>query len=157
MVGLGLYRLRRVEGSSIAAQVVQKELCLRHCRTLSRLSQLRIVNRLPEALGSSYSLHQHQQLLNHPNLHLTSRRIVSASLGHSEAGSVFRSSVVSEGSRSVSRSHSRSTGVGLGGGVQRTPFGKVRQRSKLWTRRSEDERRESQGGATGSGSTTRRN
>jgi len=142
VVGLGLYRLRRVEGSSIAAQVVQKELCLRRCRTLSRLSQLRIVNHLPEALGSSYSLHQHQQLLNYPNLHLTSRRIVSASLGHSEAGSVFRSSAVSEGSTSVSGSHSQ-TGVGLGGGVQRTLFGKVRQRSKLQTRRSEDERRES--------------
>lgn len=70
--------------------------------------------RLPEASRSSYSLHQHQQPLNHPNLHFTSRRIVSASSGRSEASLVFPSSTVSGGSGSVSRSHSRSTAVGLG-------------------------------------------
>ena len=116
--------------------------------------------RLPEALGSdrsSYSLHQHQQPLNHPNSRLTSRHIVSASSGYSEASSVFRSSTVSGGSGSVSGFHSRSMGVGLGGGVQRTPFGKVRQRLKLRTRRSEDESWKSQGSLTGLGSTTRRN
>ena len=64
---------------------------------------------LLEALGSSYSLHQHQQLLNHPNLHLTSRRIISASWGRSKASSLFRSSTVSGGFRSVSGSHPRST------------------------------------------------
>jgi hypothetical protein len=80
---------------------------------------------------------------------------ISASLGRSEASSAFRSSTVSG---SASESHSRSAGVGLGGGVQRTPFGEVRQWSKSRTRRSVDETRESQGGATtGSGSTTCRN
>ena len=102
--------------------------------------------RLPEASGSSYSLHHQQQPLNHPNLHLTSRRIVSASSGRSEASSVFPSSTVSGGSGSVSGSHSRSTG----GGLQRTPSGKVRKRSKSRTRRSEDGLREQQGGANGS-------
>ena len=108
--------------------------------------------RLPEASGSSYSLRQHQQPLNHPNLHLTSRRIVSASSGRSEASSVFPSSTISGGSGSATGSHSRSTG----GGVQRTPSGKVRQRSKSRTRKSEDERREQQGGAASSSSTARR-
>jgi len=103
--------------------------------------------RLPEASGSSYSLHQ--QPLNHPNLHLTSRRIVSASLGRSDTSSVFPLSTVSGGSGSVSASHSRSTGVALGGGLQRTPSGKVRKQSKSRTRRSEDGLREQQGGATG--------
>jgi len=37
--------------------------------------------RLPEESGSTFSLHQYQQPLNYPNLHLTSRRIVSASSG----------------------------------------------------------------------------
>jgi hypothetical protein len=77
-----------------------------------------VVVALPKESGSTFSLHQHQQPLNHPNLHLTSRRIVSASSGRSEASSVFPSSTVSGGSGSVSGSHSRSTGVGLGGGVQ---------------------------------------
>jgi len=46
--------------------------------------------RLPEESGSTSSLRHHQQSLNYPNLHLTSRRIVSASLGHSRASSVFK-------------------------------------------------------------------
>jgi len=96
---------------------------------------------LPEESGSTSSLHYHHQPLNHPNLHLTSRRIVSASSGRSEASSVFPSSTVSGGSGSVSGSHSRSMGVGLGGGVQRTPSGNVGQGSKSRTRRSEDVRR----------------
>ena len=96
--------------------------------------------RLPEASGSSYSLHQHQQPLTHP------RRIVSTSSGRSGGtSSVFPSSTVSGGSGSVSESHSLS----MGGAVRRTPSGKVRQRSKARTRRSEDERRGQQGGATG--------
>ena len=36
-------------------------------------------------------------------------------------------------------SWSMGVGVGLGGGVQRTASGRVRQRPNLWTRRSEDE------------------
>ena len=112
--------------------------------------------RLPEESGSTFSLHQHQQPLNHPNLHLTSRRIVSASSGCSEASSVFPWSTVSGGRGSVSESHSRSTGMGLGRGVQRTPSGNVRQRSKSRMRRSEDGKREQQGGMAGSGSTARR-
>ena len=64
--------------------------------------------RLPEESGSTFSLHQHQQPLNHPNLHLTSRRIASAFSGRSEASSVFPSSTVSGGPASVSGSHSRS-------------------------------------------------
>ena len=62
------------------------------------------------------------------------------------------SSTVSGGSGSVSGSYSRSTGVGLGRSVQRTPFGKVRQRTK----RSEDGRWEQQGGVTGLGLTAHR-
>ena len=54
--------------------------------------------------------------------------------------------MVSGGSRSVSGSHLRSKDVGLGGGVQRTPSRKVRQRSKSRTRKLGDERREQQGG-----------
>ena len=45
--------------------------------------------------------------------------------------------------------------VGLGGGVQKTPYGKVRQRSKSRSRRSEDERQEQQRGAAASGSIAR--
>jgi len=89
-------------------------------------------------------------------LHLTSKGIVSASSGRSEASSVFPSLAVSGGSGPVSGSHFRSTGVGLGGGMQWKPSGKVRQRWKSPTRRSEDERREQQGGAAGSRSTARR-
>jgi len=66
------------------------------------------------------------------------------------------SSMVSGGSGCVSGSHSRSTGVGLGGDVQRTPSGKVRQRSKSQMRRLEDGRSEEQGGGAGSGSTAHR-
>ena len=40
--------------------------------------------------------------------------------------------------------------MALGGGLQRTPSGKVRKWSKSRTRRSEDGLREQQGGATGS-------
>ncbi|KIM35749.1 hypothetical protein M413DRAFT_325892 [Hebeloma cylindrosporum] len=108
--------------------------------------------RLPEASGSSYSLHQQQQPLNHPNLHLTSRRIVSASSGRSDASSVFPASTVSGGS--AAGSHSRSTGMGVG--VQRTPDGKGRQRSKSRTRRSEDGERREQQPLGGSSSTARR-
>jgi hypothetical protein len=59
------------------------------------VSQLSL--RLAEASGSSYSHHhQHQQQpLNHPNSHFTSRRIVSALSGHSEASSVFPSGAAS--------------------------------------------------------------
>jgi len=64
---------------------------------------------------------------------------------------VFPSSTVSGGSGSVSGSYSPSTGVGLGGGVQRTPSWKVRQRSKSRTRRSKDVRWEQQGGVAGPG------
>ena len=53
--------------------------------------------------------------------------------GRSEASSVFPSSTVSGGSGSVSGSYSRSTGVEFDGGVQRTPSGKVRQRSQSRT------------------------
>jgi len=77
-----------------------------------------VVVALLEELGSTFSQHQHQQPLNHPNLHLTSRRIVAAASGRSEASSVFPSSTVSGGSGSLSGSLSWSTGVGLGGGVQ---------------------------------------
>ena len=108
--------------------------------------------RLPEESGSNFSLHRHQQLLNHPNLHLTSRWIGSASSGRGEASSVLPLSTVSGGSGSISGSYSRSTGVGLGRSVQRTPFGKVRQRTK----RSEDGRWEQQGGVTGLGLTAHR-
>ena len=43
---------------------------------------------LPQVLGSSYSLHQNRWPLIHPNLHIMSRRIVSAS-GRPDASSVF--------------------------------------------------------------------
>jgi len=43
--------------------------------------------------------------------------------------------------------------MGLGGGVQQIPSGKVRKPSKSQTRRSEDGRREQRGGVAGSGST----
>jgi hypothetical protein len=46
--------------------------------------------------------------------------------------------------------------MGLGGCVQRTPCGKVRQRSKSRARRSEDGKQEPQGGMAGSESTARR-
>ena len=49
---------------------------------------------------------------------------------------------VSGGSGPVSGSHSRSTGVRLGGGVQRTPSGKIRQRSKSRTKMGTRDRKE---------------
>jgi hypothetical protein len=82
------------------------------------IEMLEIPIRLPEESESTSSLHHHQQPLDHPNLHFTSRRIVSASSGCSKA------------------------------------TGEVRPRSKSQTRRSEDVRREQQGGVAGSGSTT---
>ena len=95
--------------------------------------------RLPQASGSTYSLRHHQQPLHHPNLHLTTQRIVSASSGHSEASSVIPASTVSGGSGS---SYSKATGVGAEAELQRTPSGKVRQRSRSRTRKLQDTHRE---------------
>ena len=73
------------------------------------------------------------------------RSIVSASSGRSEARSVFPRLTVLGRSGFV-------PDVGLGEGVQKTPYGKVRQRSKSRSRRSEDERQEQQRGTAASGS-----
>ena len=61
--------------SLIAAAEVEKELSRLRCHIPSRLSRIRQVS----------NLHRHQQPLNYPNLHLMSRRIVSAFSGRSEA------------------------------------------------------------------------
>ena len=128
VVGLGLYCLRRIFRVRGSFRQVSY-----HCGFLKSRGRLIVVS--------------------HPDFHLTSRQLFSAPSGHSETSSLFPSSMVSGGSGCVSGSHSRSTGVGLGGDVQRTPSGKVRQRSKSQMRRSEDGRSEEQGGGAGSGST----
>jgi hypothetical protein len=95
---------------------------------LSSASQLSL--RLPQASGSTYSLHQYQQPLHHPNLHLTSWRFVSASSGQNEGSSAFRGSRISGGPGS---SYSKGTVLGLD--LQRTPSGQSRQRTKSRTRK----------------------
>ena len=130
MVGLGLYCLRRIFRVWGSFRQVSY-----YCGFLKSRGRL---------------------IVGHPDFHLTSRRLFSASSGHSETSSMLPSSMVSGGSGCVSGSHSRSTGVGLGGDVQRTPSGKVRQRSKSQMRRLEDGRSEEQGGGAGSGSTAHR-
>ena len=71
----------------------EKELSRLRCRTPFHPSQIRQVTcrgGFLKSCGRLSSLHHHRQPLNHPNLHLTSRRIVSASSGHNEASSVFK-------------------------------------------------------------------
>jgi len=72
-VGLGLCRLRRFFNRSGGGGKGAVPLLLPYSLPplLNSTSQLSL--RLPEESGSTFSLHHHQQPLNHPNLHLTSR------------------------------------------------------------------------------------
>jgi len=126
LVSLSLLRQVLRVCSSIAAAVVlyfprrEMKLYRPRCRSPFRPSQLRQVScrcAFLKLRGHPIDciINNNHLTIRTGNLHLTSRRIVSASSGRSDASFVFPSSTVSGGSGSVSGSHSLSTGVGWSG------------------------------------------
>lgn len=135
----------------------EKEPCRPRCRILSRPSQLRVVIHCCAFLRRQGRLTVCTSINRSSTIRIYIVRRDGSFLFRQvidEASSVFLLST----DLIPCPSHIRGARVWgwVEVGVQRTASGKVRERSKSRTRRSEDERREHQRGAAGSGPTARR-